>query len=332
MVRRRILYLVILAALLVFQITNNNYLARFLLAVCIALPLLSLLLTLCAAGRCRLVLSSSQTIERGSEGEWRAAANNPSPLPIPRLTARLVERNLLTGAKYKQRISLTGASNSSSVSIPAHTHHCGMAELRADRVRVWDYLGLFALIRPTADPVRMMITPIPSDPGPINLPEGQGIRLRAEGTARQGRGEDYDLREYRPGDPMRSVHWKLSSKWDELIVREATDSPVPIPLITFDFFGSAEECDRRLDRLAGYCYALLAGQHPLAILTLTKDGEPLLFSVSDHKELNFALTRLLSTPLPDKGHSILNHPEHIRLPGGAVFHLHIADDEEVTAP
>ena len=31
-------------------------------------------------------------------------------------------------------------------------------------------------------------------------------------AARRGPGEDYDLREYRPGDPLRSVHWKLSSK------------------------------------------------------------------------------------------------------------------------
>ena len=39
---RRLLYVLVLAGAVLFQITNENYLARFLLAVCIALPLLSL--------------------------------------------------------------------------------------------------------------------------------------------------------------------------------------------------------------------------------------------------------------------------------------------------
>ena len=33
--------------------------------------------------------------------------------------------------------------------------------------------------------------------------------------------EPGDIRPYRPGDPIRRIHWKLSAKRDELLVREA---------------------------------------------------------------------------------------------------------------
>ena len=35
--------------------------------------------------------------------------------------------------------------------------------------------------------------------------------------------EIYDIREYVPGDDIRSIHWKLSSKTENLILREASD-------------------------------------------------------------------------------------------------------------
>ncbi len=33
----------------------------------------------------------------------------------------------------------------------------------------------------------------------------------------------FDIRNYVPGDDIRSIHWKLSGKTDELIVRQASD-------------------------------------------------------------------------------------------------------------
>lgn len=33
----------------------------------------------------------------------------------------------------------------------------------------------------------------------------------------------FDIRSYAPGDDIRSIHWKLSGKTDELIVRQASD-------------------------------------------------------------------------------------------------------------
>lgn len=34
--------------------------------------------------------------------------------------------------------------------------------------------------------------------------------------------EMFDIRDYVPGDDIRTIHWKLSGKTDELIVRQAS--------------------------------------------------------------------------------------------------------------
>ena len=69
MVLRRLIYCMALAGALLFQITNENYLAHFLLALMIVLPLLSLALSLpCMAG-CRLFLSADPPqLARGEAG------------------------------------------------------------------------------------------------------------------------------------------------------------------------------------------------------------------------------------------------------------------------
>lgn len=33
-------------------------------------------------------------------------------------------------------------------------------------------------------------------------------------------GETYDIREYRSGDSIRQIHWKLSGKLDDIMIRE----------------------------------------------------------------------------------------------------------------
>ena len=49
--------------------------------------------------------------------------------------------------------------------------------------------------------------------------------------------EMYDVREYIPGDDIRSVHWKLSSKVDQLLLRQASDPTHYHVVLLPDFTG-----------------------------------------------------------------------------------------------
>lgn len=321
---RRIVYGATLAGVLLFQITNDNYFGQFLLALWIALPLLSLALSLPGMTGCRLELSAAPAaLERGENGAWQISAAVRGGLPLARLTLRLREENLLTGSRESWRLVLTGVARRRPVKLPAGCGHCGLLELRVRRARVYDLLGLFSLPAAVPEPARLLCRPVPAAVELPAIPEGLGARPSPLSAARSGPGEDYDLREYRPGDPMRSVHWKLSSKWDELIVRERGEAASPLPALTLDRFGTPEELDGLLDRLLGLSRGLLSVQRPHNVLWLDAGGEPRLRAVSDEKELTDCLVELLGTAAPLSGPRLDGRPELIR---GLAFRIHVTSE------
>ena len=324
---RRLIYAAALAGVLLFQITNENYLACFLLALCVALPLISLALSLPGMLKCRPELfARSAELNRGESGGWSLAVNTPAGLPLARLSLRLRRENLLTGQKETSRLVLTGVAKRLPEALAAPTEHCGLLELRADRVKVCDYLGLFTLRLKPPVPARIMCRPVPVRCQPVEVPDVKGANPSSKNAFRRGPGEDYELREYRPGDPLRSVHWKLSSKWDELIVRERTDAVTSLPLLTLDRFGKPEELDQLLDRVTGMSRAMLTVQRPHAVLWLDQSGEPQLCPISDEREYADFLLALLSQPAPLTGPTLDQFPELLRGLGGPVFRVHITPE------
>lgn len=324
---RRLIWAGAMTAALLFQITNNNYLGQFLTALCVVLPLLSLALSLPGMLHCRLTLSAAPAaVDRGGEAQWAVGIDTPGSLPIARITLRLTEENLLTGQRQRARLKLTGVARRRPSRADAVTDHCGLLELRAERARVCDYLGLFSLRLPAPAPARLLCRPIPAQAEPPHIPEGAGARPMAQNAAQPGPGEDYDLREYRPGDPLRSVHWKLSSKWDELIVKERGETAAPLPLLTLDRFGAPEALDGLLDRATGMSRALLGVQRPHNLLWLDGAGEPQIHPVSDEREYSLLLTALLTGPAGEAGPALDDHPE---LLGAGVrgFRIHITAGE-----
>jgi len=57
------------------------------------------------------------------------------------------------------------------------------------------------------------------------------------------------MREYRRGDPIRSIHWKLSAKYDSLIIRQPLVPPSHSRLVHIIPWKTAEERDLVLGRL-----------------------------------------------------------------------------------
>ena len=74
-------------------------------------------------------------------------------------------------------------------------------------------------------PGSITVVPRPVDlPGFTALEDARSSRYGVEGGARAGAGLDYiGVRDYRPGDAMRAVHWRSVARTGRLIVREFED-------------------------------------------------------------------------------------------------------------
>lgn len=120
--------------------------------------------------------------------------------------------------------------------------------------------------------------------------------------------EMYDVREYIPGDDIRSVHWKLSSKVDQLLLRQASDPTHYHVVLLPDFTGKDfEEKDQvftdYMEQINGAVAIgaemgrqLIEKRESFCMALPTPNGLQL-FEIQDKRQLERAIAVWLSTPI-----------------------------------
>ena len=117
--------------------------------------------------------------------------------------------------------------------LPLDARHVGIFDTGLKDLSVSDVFGLFRFRIPIQASSPLTVLPRPFD---IEKPR---MILGDEGSAALGRTqEDYnapdDVRAYRTGDAMKRIHWKLSSRKRELLVRRFEMPAPPDTLILLD--------------------------------------------------------------------------------------------------
>ena len=307
MLHRRIAYGAALLLALLLLLCSTGYAALFLLFLLLVLPLLSLVLSLPAVLGSVLSLTHTPTSPiRGGESSWTLSCSSRSPFPLTRFRARVVLESPFSAQRMVRRVDIREGERVWTQGVPSE--HCGAWTCTVHRPRLCDFLGLFSLPLPAPKPDTLSVFPTPREAGPVpqlTWEGGQSVQWKVRPGG--GNTEDYDLREYRPGDPMRLVHWKLSSKREELVVKEMLEPCRPTLLLTFDHFGTPEELDAVLERLLAISRLLLSQNTPHIIQWAHPvSGAVERCPVADAAALTEALQRILCQPAPLQGRSILD--------------------------
>ena len=216
---RRFVYLTGLVMGAVFHSLYGQYLSYILLRFLILLPFVSLLVSLPAMLRVRVHLSASGASPRGDDAAARLRIDSRCFLPVGCLSMTFAGENRFTGEKVdKKRFRYWGVLRAEErLSLPSA--RCGVIFCSLGRIWAWDYMGIFAVPVRRCDPAVYTVLPIPEKPKPVpELDQDSAITLKPKPGG--GYSEEHELRPYRQGDPLNVIHWKLSSKLDEPIVRE----------------------------------------------------------------------------------------------------------------
>ena len=118
--------------------------------------------------------------------------------------------------------------------LPLTARHVGQFDARVTRLVIHDLFGLLEMKKKSrAQAATLTVLPRPFD---IEKPR---ITLGDDGSAALARTqEDYnapeDVRAYQPGDAMKRIHWKLSSRKREILVRRFETPAPPDTLILLD--------------------------------------------------------------------------------------------------
>lgn len=318
MIWRRIVYILGLLAALGFYIFHTGYYSWVLLIVAIAFLPMELLLSLPGMLTSRLQLAVREEddvndVNRADEilPGFTLHAAVESKFSVCSVHSGMICENLFSGNKFRTRVCLPAAG-------PVEYHiqsgetlesdPCGVIRFLFIRPRVLDAVGLCAFPVRSPAPVLLMLHP-PFPANPPKLPEealGRGT-LPDQSTSRKGPDamrEFSDIREFRQGDTMRDVHWKLSAKLDKFMVKEGSFSNQPSPNLCFDFFGGVETASLVLGRVEVLSRQLSIMERLHGIHWL--DAGDVLQSryIADPTDFDTILWELLSTRLPAEGNPI----------------------------
>ena len=217
------------------------------------------------------LFSDELVCEKGSEAALPLRLTRKGHVPDGRICLRLVSNSPVTG---ERRVSRPGSSDRpGNVRFLWKGAHCGLYTLTLARIYVCDPLGLFRLpMRKKARNASLGALVLPSTDGsadPFSLlpetPREPPLQRMADEDGEES------LRAYRPGDPARRVHWKVSARRDEIFLRETHSEPRLLFEIRTSGLSGLREASK--DLYYAEIARLAAGAHRSGYAVLLIDGE-----------------------------------------------------------
>ena len=270
--------------------------------LCLLLPLISAPIHWFLRKRISSEFSAPVNLEQGATGEVTLLLKNSTFLPLFHLRCRVSVSNDLLGTSQSFPIRSTLLPRRTvSLSLPLTAAWCGRLTLTADRLRLYDGFGLLPIPAPSVSLCHITVLPKLFESHLTLRPLAELSRdSEAYASDRPGwdLSEPFQVREYRPGDRPAQLHWKLSSKLDRLMVREAS-----LPLersVVLLWERTAPSCSPdRTDAMAraavSLCRALLEKRVPVCMVwNDTQEQRCISCPLNSTDDLIALLPRLLS--------------------------------------
>ena len=226
MAKRIVIYLfVLLLTLYLFFMYNDTVLSGILVLV-LACPAFSVLYLAGTGKRIRPDLGRIPAMgERGKQIRAAVVLENGSGLLALRYECRVSVKNGFGGKKRRIRSSgLISPGKNAVCWYEFETELCGNIELELESVRIFDPMGFFYKNVPFRMKKGIKVMP-DFRPMPLEIMrKTREFQTDSDEYSGEKRGDDpseaWQIREYRVQDSFRDIHWKLSAREDELMVRE----------------------------------------------------------------------------------------------------------------
>ena len=242
MARSFVIYVTALICAVMFYLVYSLWFSWYLLVLVLLILPFDLLVSLPGMLSKQVSLSSPRLLAQDGEGYISVIVKARSHFIGGNIKVLLSE--ITEDGHSSHKIHCSGRGGRTQMSIA--TSACGLVQFELRRVRAASLLGLFSIPIKTSGRVSTLILPeAVMPPSSAILPQNEARVPKPGG----GFAEDHDLRPYRQGDPMNSVHWKLSAKHDSLIIREALVAPPHSRLVKCAKWSSPRERELVLGRL-----------------------------------------------------------------------------------
>jgi uncharacterized protein (DUF58 family) len=222
--RNRIEYGSICVTAVALFIFYHNFFFFYLLLAIALLPFASFLLSKYVFKNAKVYVSIPLiSVGENNDIPVDFRTENPTRFPMPGVRLEYTVINNFYPNEETQEMSLPLRTGSNTFRWNIRSVYAGRVALTGSRLRMQDYTGLFVFEREWNENCSISV-----------IPERSDIIMNViENTMTQGDEQENDssrtvddvtqvkeFREYRPGDRIQRVNWKISSKRDELYVKD----------------------------------------------------------------------------------------------------------------
>ena len=176
-------------------------------------------------------LLTDTTVQRGEDVALQIGVKYAGFLPIAPLLAEIAAGP----DRPAQTLRLNGLpGREQKLTLNFHAAHVGVTSPGVKKIVISDLLGMFTVEKlPQVQGGELIVLPLPFDVGALTYAAGDS------GTESMARASEdvtspADVRAYQPGDAMKKIHWKLSVRKQELMVRRFEAPVMPDALVLLD--------------------------------------------------------------------------------------------------
>lgn len=219
----------ILFVLVVIYLFNNHPVSLVLLILGFVIPCLSVAFFVLFGRKFRASVSFRQSmLNRNANGKLYLKIENLSMYPHSGLSIRFRIINSLGVGEYTHKIAFyVGPYSTEEYELPISFRYCGLFRVELLSISSSDLFDLAGFTKPCEGYSEVVVMPGFAElSGSLDNINGTGSD-DDDYTEEHGRGEDrseiFDIREYAAGDKLQTIHWKLSAKSEQLLVKEFSD-------------------------------------------------------------------------------------------------------------
>ena len=292
MLRTWLVYSVSLFATVIFFLFYKMWVAWYLLIALLILPFISLILCLIAGSKLGFEVDAPVNPHIGNKSFiklkiWVKATY------FSFVRVEFIVNDYMGGTTKKVLIPIY---DNGTTLIPVDTTHCGAFSYKLSNVAVYDPFGFFRRNLRANTTHEVVVKPVPLMPE--FMPDVFGFKAKNLRKAKQPNSEIYDIREYQPGDSIKTIHWKISAKKDKILIKEPLEEYGGHSRILLKLTEDRTTLDEHLGQILFTSRFFLDREITHKIRILPPDSSEIAFDVESSADLERALQKILRIRIP----------------------------------
>lgn len=253
-------------------------------------------------------LSKDQGTIKNSKVPVTVKLHNKSFFFITKLIVHVTMENELTGERKKEQLIFAmNPFQQASFTMYFQSSHSGKVNIHISSMTLYDLFGFLKVVQPLDKRTDVFVFPTSyqiADQSKVkNIYEQH--HLLEETTQRTGTSNEYlNIRPYVAGDSVKQIHWKLSSKLDEIVIKETSDTKGDAVFLLFESViedikakPSVEQIDTMFELFVSFIKTFLQEKNPVSIAWFNDKSGSLQIETLEHEQ---QLERLMPTLLQIK--------------------------------